>query len=275
MKKTLRIGIIGCGAIGSFLVKNIVNDQRFKIVGLIDEKSERANKLAKLARSGKSHIAVCQDIHALLKSRPQAIVEVASPTAVEQYGPEVLRVCDLILMSVAAFVVKPGLFESLGKVATRYGKRIYIPSGAISGLDALSALSPQLKEVMLETTKHPKSIMQTPYLDEKGVVLDKLQNKIVIFDGSAMEGAKYFPFNLNVAAALSYAGIGPEKTHVRFVADPMAKCTTHKITMKSPAGQIITEAMNRPSPENPRTSFLAALSVLSVLKQFVEPYCFM
>jgi aspartate dehydrogenase len=272
VKRTLRVGIIGCGAIGSFLVKSIINDQRFKIVGLIDEKSERANKLA---GSCKSHVTVCPNINSLLKKRPQVIVEVASPIAVEQYGSEILRVCDLILMSVAAFVVKPGLFESLGEIATHYGRRIYIPSGAISGLDALKALSPQLEEVILETTKHPKSIAQTSYLDKKSVELDKLQSKTVIFDGSAMEGAKYFPFNLNVAAALSYAGIGPEKTHVMFIADPMAKCTTHKITMKSPAGQITTEAMNRPSPENPRTSFLAALSVLSTLKQLVEPYCFM
>jgi len=272
MKRALRVGIIGCGAIGSFLVKNIVNDRRFKIAGLIDEKSERAHKLAE---SCKSHITVCPDIRSLLKKRPQVIVEVASPAAVEEYGSEILRVCDLILMSVAAFVVKPGLFESLGEIATRYNRRIYIPSGAISGLDALRALSPQLKEVELETTKHPRSIAQTPYLDEKGVKLDKLESRTVIFDGSAMEGAKYFPFNLNVAAALSYAGIGPEKTRVRFVADPLAKYTTHKITMKSSAGQITTEAMNRPSPENPRTSFLAELSVLSVLKQLVEPYCFM
>jgi aspartate dehydrogenase len=137
---------------------------------------------------------------------PDVVIEAASQQAVREYGLRVLEAgCDLIVMSVGALMDKK-LLEQLMDMARRTRRRIYIPSGAIAGLEAVYALSLNgIREVRLRTRKPPKSLADAPYVKEKGINLDNIKEPTKIYEGPAGEAVKYFPANVNVAAALSLA----------------------------------------------------------------------
>jgi len=154
-----------------------------------------------------------------------------------------------MVMSVGAFSNEK-LLEEMKNAAKKYGRKIYIPSGAVGGMDAISAVSSQITSLTLETTKPPASLGRN----------DK--SKTVVFEGSAREACKLFPKNVNVSATLSLAGIGFERTKVRIISDPAVAANTHRIFVQSPAGGMKFEFENVPSRDNPKTSALAALSAL-------------
>ena len=158
------------------------------------------------------------------------------------------------------------------KKAMKKKRKLYIPSGAVVGIDGVKAASiGKIEEVTLTTIKNPKSIAQTPFLKKKGIDLKKINRKTVLYEGYAKEAVRYFSTNINVAATLSYAGIGPRKTKVRLIADPKVKENIHEIRVKGNFGEIVTRAKNLPSPQNPKTSYLAVLSAIRTLKKILEP----
>ena len=142
--------------------------------------------------------------------------------------------------------------------------RIYLPSGAVSGLDAIKSVSGKIKSLALTTTKPPKSLENAPYILENKINIKSLKNKKIIFDGNIENAIKGFPQNINVAATLFLASKF-KNIKIRIVADPNTKYNTHEIELTGSFGAIKTMTKNFPS-RNPRTSYLALLSAINVLK---------
>lgn len=143
------------------------------------------------------------------------------------------------------------------------GVEYVLPSGAIGGLDAVRALAlgGGLDEVGITTTKAPKGLLGAPYLRENGIELP-LERAVRVFEGSAREAVRGFPRNVNVSAALSLAGIGPDRTMVSIVSDPTVTRSRHEIRARGKTGEIEVVVQSNPLPSNPRTSALAALSAV-------------
>jgi aspartate dehydrogenase len=148
----------------------------------------------------------------------------------------------------------------LVEAARKNGCKIYLPSGAVCGIDGVYAASAEcLDSVTLVTTKPPSSL---------GVNVDK---RTVIYKGSAREAVKLFPRNINVAACLSLAGIGFDATTVEIVADPVATRINHKILAHGRFGRLRAEVENMPNPKNPQSSYMASLSAIAILKRIMDP----
>jgi aspartate dehydrogenase len=147
--------------------------------------------------------------------------------------------------------------------AKENGCRIHIPSGAIGAIDALKAAKLYgLEEVTLTTRKPPSSLGNIEEID-----LEHLGESRILYEGWATEAVVKFPQNVNVAATISLAGVGPKKTKVRIIADPTIDRNIHEIQARGAFGSFEIRLVNNPSPDNPKTSFLACLSVISLLKR--------
>ena len=242
----MRLCVIGCGNVGRIIAKAVDEGTLRVDLRYYDRNPEKCEELGKpYAKNFEEFLEGC-DI----------VLEAASPQAVKELGPKVLEEADLIVLSVGA-LLDEGLLKELLEIAEKNDKRIYVPSGAIAGLDAIKALSlVGIKEITLVTTKNPKAL---------GV---DVKERKVLFEGEAKEAVKRFPFNVNVVAALSLAAKKPAK--VKIVADPNVDKNIHEIYVKSEASDLYIRVENVPSPMNPRTSYLAALSVIELIKEMGE-----
>mgnify|MGYP001560703848 FL=1 len=144
--------------------------------------------------------------------------------------------------------------------------RIFIPSGAIAGLDGVKgACVGAITSVTMETRKPPRGLAGAPWIVQQKIDLDAIRTETLIFEGSATEACRAFPANVNVLAALSLAGIGPEKTRIRLFAAPEQKMNMHRITVEGEFGRLAIEVENVPS-ENPRTGKLSYMSTIALLR---------
>jgi aspartate dehydrogenase len=128
-----------------------------------------------------------------------------------------------------------------------------------------------LDEVVLTTSKPPRALAGAPYFAERGVDVGSVRERTVIFEGPAIEAVRHFPANVNVAATVSLAGIGPERTRVRVVADPSLAGNVHELSARGAFGEMTLRLANLPSPDNPKTSLLACLSPLACLRRLADP----
>lgn len=248
-----KIGVIGVGALGSIVVKALIAGIKgYDFIGVHDLEKPDID-VPFLDRSD-------------LIDRADIIVECLPPAAVPDLAKEALEKDKiLIILSSSALLLYP---EIQNYINTSESGRIIVPSGAISGLDAVSALKEaEITSATITTTKSPKGLAGAPYLVENTIDLDGLNEKTCIFSGNAYEAAKAFPANVNVAATLSYAGLGPEKTCVEVWADPDAKGNMHEITVKGGSSTITSRVENLPDPSNPKSSMLAGHSVVAVLRK--------
>ncbi|MFL2770339.1 MAG: aspartate dehydrogenase [Rhodospirillaceae bacterium] len=213
---------------------------------------------------------IVQDLHTLLALKPDLVVECAAQDAVKAHGVSILRAgIDLMVISVGVFAI-PGVASQLEDAATKGGTRVIVPAGALAGLDALSAAaSEQLDEVTLTTRKPPHAWACAPGVAE--VDLESITEATTIFSGTAREAAQNFPKNANVAAALALAGIGMDKTMVTLIADPFANRNSHCVMASGAFGRLSTMIEAEPAPENPKTSYLAALSITRMLERLIAP----
>ncbi len=250
-----RLAVIGCGAIGSVIVEGVAGGLvDAEIVALMDVFPDKCMRLA-AKRLDAGMPAVTDSLDDLLDASPDIVVEAASQEAVRSYGVEIVaRGIDLVVMSVGALLDK-GLREKLVKVAHASGASIYVPTGAIAGLDAVRALRPAgIYRVLLRTRKPPRALGY-----------GELGAPETVFRGKASEAVKRFPRNINVVAALYLAsGVEPE---VEIIADPGVERNIHEITVEAEASRIHIVVENKPSPTNPKTSHLAALSVVELLRK--------
>lgn len=242
----MKIGIIGCGAIGTLIAESVENGI-VKCDGLIlyDSEMSRSANLKKLLRIP---IVVVESVEEMIKLRPAVIVEAASQTAVKQYASKVLDAdIDLIVMSVGALLD-----------LDIQSSRLHVPSGAIGGLDAIDAASlAGVTEVTLTTRKNPK-------------VLD-MNNRVekTVYEGDAEEAVKRFPREMNVAARLALA-VKPVEVKVQVVSDPKVNRNVHEVKVKWKHGDMWLRFSNEPHPDNPKTSALAAWSAINLLKKILE-----
>jgi len=162
--------------------------------------------------------------------------------------------------------------ESLIDLAERQGARIIVPSGALLGLDAVTAAAEgTIRRVRMVTRKPVRGLIGAPYLEEHGIDLGGLAEPKRVFEGTAREAARGFPANLNVAAALSLAGIGAERTRVEIWADPALERNVHEIHVEADSASFRMQIENIPSEENPRTGKITALSVIAALRKLAGP----
>lgn len=254
----MKIGVIGCGAIGSVLCKFIdkeLKDSKLAAICDIDE-----NKTKKLSRTLKSK-PIVTDINTLIK-KSDLVVEAVHPSVVKS----ILEKCikhkkHLMVMSVGGVIQNMGLLKKLTA-------RLFIPSGAICGIDGVKAAAiEKISSASITSTKSPKSLEGAPYIVKNKIDLKKIRKKTKIFEGNALEAIKGFPANVNVSAVLSLAGIGAKKTKVKVVVDPKIKRNVHEIEVIGSFGKLTAKVENKVSPLNPKTSHLAVLSACATLKR--------
>ena len=174
---------------------------------------------------------------------------------------------QVMVLSAGALLPRPELIE----LAKARGGQIIVPTGALLGLDAVTAAAEgQIHSVRMITRKPPRGLAGAPYLEANGISVEGLDKPKRVFAGTAREGAAGFPANVNVAAALSLAGVGPERTMMEIWADPSIDRNCHVIEVDSDSARFTLSIENVPS-ENPRTGRITALSVVAALRKLGAP----
>ena len=261
----IKVGVVGCGAIGSYLVKTIDKryKKRIKLAGVCDIDK---HKISKLNRLLKNKITACS-LNDLVK-RSDLIIEAANGVTAAEVLKQALRVkTDAMIMSVGGILLNPALLEKIEKSKIK----LYVPSGAVAGLDALKAAKAgRISSVTITTRKPIAGLAGAPYLIDNNIDLKNIKTEKIIFQGSAQEAVAVFPKNINVAAILSLAGIGPKKTRVKIAASRKIKRNTHTIEIKGDFGTIVSCTENIPSKVNPKTSMLAMLSAIGTLDSMLS-----
>lgn len=255
--------MIGCGSIGTVIARAADQMDEVQKIMLFDIDRERANHLK--AATSKGELISEVDFDA------DFVIEAAGQQAAKQFIPSALEVGkDSMIMSVGAFADREFQKRCFNAVL-RHGASVIIPSGAIAGVDALrSASKARLDEVRLTTSKPPKGLSGVKYLIEKGIDVDKLRERTTLYSGPASQAVQYFPANVNVAATVSLAGIGFERTQVEIVCDPKSTVNSHRLFARGAFGEFEAVTRNLPSPDNPRTSYLASLSAVSALRSYIS-----
>ena len=264
-----RVGLIGCGTIGNQLALTIDSGRvaNALLVSVFDTITENAESLTAKLRVAP---ATFTDSRKFLDSDIDIVVEAASQDAVRAFAIPVLEAGkDLMIMSVGA-LAEPEFLASLLAMAQKRNCKIFIPTGAVAGIDAIRSVRELIERITLTTTKSPKSLAGAPFFEARGVKVESIIKRTEIYSGPASEAVKLFPANVNVAAVLSLAGIGPAKTQVRIVADPDAVTNKHSIVATGSFGEIEITVNNVQSPGNPKTSYLAVLSAIECLKSICD-----
>jgi len=205
----------------------------------------------------------------LLSSQPiDIVIEAASQDAVKDVALSVLQnKKDLMIMSVGA-LLDESIYDILSDACKDFKKTIYLPSGAIAGLDGIKSVKDELDSLSITTTKHPRSLKGAKFFETSEINLDEISSSTVVYEGTAKEAVTLFPANINVAALLSLTGIGSEKTNVTIVADPNTDKNTHHIEAAGKFGKMTFTIENVPDTNNPKTSRLAILSAIETLKKY-------
>lgn len=250
----MKVGIMGCGAIANALVNFRLNNKlNADIAFFFDLNKDSSTKLAQKIN------AVSVDSVDELIENSDLILECASQGAVIHSIPRILETgTDVIIMSVGA-LLNQEFRDKIEKTAKYNGAKIYLPTGAITGIDTVKAARMgEIESVSLVTRKPPVSLGQDFEDDEEKV----------LFKGKASEAVIKYPKNINVSSTLSLAsGIDADVT---IIADPKIKNNTHEIRIKGTFGELVTTTSNVSSPDNPKTSMLAAFSAASLLNKLSE-----
>jgi len=259
-----KIGLLGCGAIGTQMALAIDTGKiHAELTHIYDFDNAKAEALA--AKLAKKPIIVVNP-HLLSSNNVDMVVEAASQDAVKNHALSILQNRkDLMIMSVGA-LLDESVFDILFDACKEFKKKIYLPSGAIAGLDAIKSVKDELDSLTLVTTKNPKALTGAKFFEAKKMDVCSIKQKTMIFEGPAKEAVTLFPANINVAALLSLASLGSTKTSVKIIADPETDKNTHQIEARGKFGKITIHVENIPDPTNPKTSRLAILSAIECLR---------
>jgi aspartate dehydrogenase len=240
------VGLIGCGAIGTLIAEAV--ERRLVMCDELVLYDFDLEKAALLKSALHFPTTVVLNLDEMLKLQPAVIVEAASQQAAREYVPRIAKKgIDLIVMSTGVLLQLPP-----------QGSRVHVPSGAIGGLDALSAAAlAGIDEVVLTSRKNPRALE-----------MDNHEAQLV-YEGYAEEAAARFPREMNVAATLALT-VKPARVKVRVISDPAVERNTHEISVKWRFGEMQLRFANDPHPENPRTSALAAWSAIRLLQELLE-----
>jgi aspartate dehydrogenase len=229
---------------------------------------ESKEKSALLVEKLTNKPEIVENSHLLSSNPLDIVVEAASQDAVRDAGLSILQnKKDLLIMSVGA-LLDESVYDILSDACKDFKKTIYLPSGAIAGLDGIKSVKDELESLSITTTKHPRSLKGAKFFETSDINLDEINSSTVIFEGTAREAVSLFPTNINVAALLSLTGIGSERTNVKIVADPNTDKNTHHIEAEGKFGKMTFTIENYPDENNPKTSRLAILSAIETLKKY-------
>lgn len=266
-----RLALVGCGAIGS-LVASLLEKRKstFKVTALFDVNVEAAQELSKKL---KSHPVVCKELRQVF-SKCDWVLEAASVKAALITAEASLKDRKpIIMMSTGAFLLNQ---KKLTQLALKQATKLYLPSGALCGLDGVKAARQigSIESISITSTKPPKGFFGAPGLTakQKGK-LEKSKSAFYLYQGGVKGAIQRFPANVNVAATTAIASQMPGRLKVRVVADPKATLNQHEIRVVGQFGELTTVTRNRPSAMNPKTSALAIQSALALferLENYVE-----
>lgn len=253
-----RVGIVGLGTIGRAVARALAEGiPGCALAGASSRDEARGRAFLATLPGAPPYLPLRHLVEA-----SDLVVEAASQAALGEIAPAVLDTGrELLVLSVGALLEHP---EWVALAAAR-GSRIHAPSAAIAGLDGLkgAAVAGHLESVTMETHKPPRGLQGTPGV--AGWDLKALTGPTLVFEGTAREACRAFPANVNVVAAVSLAGLGPDRTRIRVFAVPGLDRNRHAVTAEGAFGRLRIEIDNVPS-ENPRTGKLAYLSTIAYLR---------
>jgi aspartate dehydrogenase len=259
----VRVGLVGLGTIGRAVARALADGlSGCALAGGTARDEARGKAFLATLPGAPPYLA----LPALIE-QSDLVVEAATQAALAELAPAVLDAGrDLLVLSVGGLLAHPEWVER----AARQGCRIHAPSAAIAGLDGLkgAAVAGHLESVVMETRKPPRGLAGAPGV--AGLDLDGLAEETLVFEGTARAACRAFPANVNVVAAVSLAGLGPDATRIRVYAVPGLAMNRHTITAQGAFGRLRIEVENVPS-ENPRTGKLSYLSTIAYLRDLGAP----
>jgi aspartate dehydrogenase len=264
-KAKVRVGILGCGAIGSRIARSIKTEceDLASVSALFDINPSKAVKLAK-------HLPyknIVQTSYSQLLNHCDLVVEaVNAPDTYELIRQAFLAKKDVLVMSVGKLLDG----ESILKLAKKQNCHLLIPSGAIAGIDAIKAAKlGKIHHITLTSRKPVYGFADNAYVQQRRINLSQISKETILFDGNVKEAVKCFPQNINVAATIALASGVKDKLRIRIATSPEFKVNSHEIEVTGESGTIVTKTENVVCPDNPKTSYLAVLSAIVTLKQYL------
>ncbi len=252
--------MIGCGAIGRTLLTYLDENPIAEVHVVLDRNVESSREfVSKLKRVRPE---VTSDLKVLIESCPDIVVEAASPEAVREYVPLLVgKTRHIVIMSVSAFV-DVDFFKQLLLRCRNAGTQLHVPSGAIGGVDLVKTHALHgLRRILLTTRKPPHALG-----------LSGVSREEVLYEGSVVEAVKRYPRNVNIYATVVIAsGLQLDKIWCRVVADPGVSMNVHEMEIESNLGKAFVRLENVPSELNPRTSKIAAYSLIRKITEIVDP----
>tara|TARA_B110000259_G_scaffold161204_1_gene185134 strand:- start:235 stop:1035 length:801 start_codon:yes stop_codon:yes gene_type:complete len=262
----MKVGIVGFGSIGTEVAKALIAGvENFSLIGVVSRSKENAQKRI----SQLKHNIEIFDLDTLIK-KSDIIIDCAPKEAFKDIAVKCIKSKKTLITVSGA-----GILENLDLeiMARKHNTQIILATGAILGLDALRAASEGIiHSVTMVTRKPPNALSSAPYVIKNKIELNDLSEEKLIFKGSATEGAKAFPANVNVAAAVGLAGIGADKTELEIWADPNLTRNTHKVIVDSDSAMFEMSIQNVQSPDNPGTGKITGLSVVACLRGLASPF---
>ena len=260
------IALLGFGAIAQFVARKIESTENLRISSIVD--LARFSGESRIV--GQSQVPVISSV-AAFPERPDLVLDCAGHAALREHGQQILEIgIPLITVSAGAFA-DDELYETLCRSAKASGTQVQIVSGAIGGLDVLSAASVgELRKVTYRGTKPPMSWLGTPA--EESLDLARLSQATTHFEGNARDAARLYPRNANVAASVALAGIGFDRTEVVLVADPSASRNIHEVIAEGEFGNLAIKIEGYALSDNPKSSALAAMSVVKEVQNRIAVF---
>lgn len=261
---SLSVGIAGLGTIGTEVARALlalaIPEMHLVAVATRDPSSV-TERLGGAAIDAVDFATLAERCDVVLECLPRALFRAVAEPAIDAG-----RI--FVPLSVSALLEETDLIDR----ARASGARILVPTGALLGLDAVRAAAEgEISAVTMITRKPPNGLAGAPYLIEHGISVEGLTEAKRVFAGSARDGARGFPANVNVAAALSLAGIGPDRTRLEIWADPAVTRNTHSIIVDAESARLTMMIENVPTEQNPKTGRITALSALALLRGIVAP----
>ncbi len=260
----MNVGVIGLGAIGRQVCRALdAGIPGLALAGATARDRERAERFLKTLTSPPPFL----DLDALIAAS-DLVVEASTQAHLQEIAPKALGAGrDLVVLSCGGLLGRQDWVD----LAAKNRCRILVPSAAIAGLDGVKgARVGAITSVTMETRKPPAGLAGAPWIVDKKIDLDAITGETLVFEGPATEACKAFPANVNVLAALSLAGIGPDKTRTRIYAVPGQTMNLHRVMVQGEFGRLSIEIQNVPS-ENPRTGKLSYLSTIALLRELAAP----
>jgi len=260
----LRVAIAGLGAVGQKIAETLDKGVPGTVLAAVSarDREAAARRLAHL-----EHPVPVVEIDAL-EARADIVVECAPAALLPQIAEPFLRAGKTVIVLSAGAILS---HDWLIGLAGDCGGQIVVPSGALLGLDAVTAAAEgTIRSVRMVTRKPVRGLAGAPYLVDRNLTIDDITEPVRIFSGTPREAAIGFPANLNVSVALALAGIGPDKTSLEIWADPALTRNVHTIEVDADSASFTMSIANVPS-ENPKTGRITALSVIAYLRKLGAP----